>query len=44
MGKKREKWKLLKKRECREGHTSAHPKEGDQPGNFQKIRAERRKE
>ena len=29
---------------CREGHTSAHPKEDGQPGTFKRIRAERRKE
>ena len=32
------------KRRCREGHTSAHPKEDGQPGTFKRIRTERRKE
>ena len=29
---------------CREGHTSARPKEDGQLGTFKRIRAERRKE
>ena len=43
-GKEKGKVETAKKRGCREGHTSAHPKEGGQPETFKKIRAKRRKE
>ena len=43
-GKEKGKVEKCQKRGCREGHTSAPPKEDGQPGTFKRIRAERRKE
>ena len=43
-GKEKGKVEKHQKWGCREGHTSAHPKEDGQLGTFKRIRAERRKE